>query len=167
MHRCWHSESLICGSLGRRLAATVPGYARDHGPFASSRGQVTYQSLGMLHHSKDQGPIEKPARGLLRVLGFSYEKLEKQSLWSFVARPKRLLIHHSSSNSALLGLLCHVLVVNVEHHLLPQLSLSRNFVELCVNSARTAGASGDALCRSTSHLATATFMGGKEQICAH
>jgi len=52
-----------------------------------------------------------------------------------VARPKRLLIRHSSSNPALLGLLCHVLVVNVEHHLLPQLSLSRNFVELCVNSA--------------------------------
>jgi hypothetical protein len=28
-----------------------------------------------------------------------------------------------------LGLLCHVIVVNVEHHLLPQLSLSR-IVEL-------------------------------------
>jgi len=37
-----------------------------------------------------------------------------------------LLIRHSSSNSEMLGLLCHVIVVNVEHHMLPQLSLSRN-----------------------------------------
>jgi hypothetical protein len=58
-----------------------------------------------------------------------YEKLEKQSLWSFVGRPRKLLIHHSSSNSEPLALLCHVTVVKVEHHLLPQLSLSR-IVEL-------------------------------------
>jgi putative flippase GtrA len=57
---------------------------------------------------------------------FVYEKLEKQSLWSFVGRPRKLLIRHSSSSSELLGLLCHVIVVNVEHQLLPQLSLSRN-----------------------------------------
>jgi hypothetical protein len=28
------------------------------------------------------------------------------------------------------GLLCHVIVLNVEHPMLPQVSLSRNFVEL-------------------------------------
>jgi hypothetical protein len=57
---------------------------------------------------------------------FVYEKLEKQLLWSFVGRPRRLLIRHSSSNTEMLGLLCDVIVVNVEHHMLPQLSLSRN-----------------------------------------
>jgi hypothetical protein len=61
---------------------------------------------------------------------FVYEKLEKQSLWSFPGRPRRLLIRHSSSNSEMLGLLCHVIVVNMEHHMLPQLSLSRNSAEL-------------------------------------
>jgi hypothetical protein len=55
-----------------------------------------------------------------------YEKLEKQPLWSFVGRPRKLLIRNSSSNSEMLGLLCHVIVVNVEHTMLPQLSLSRN-----------------------------------------
>jgi hypothetical protein len=57
---------------------------------------------------------------------FVYEKLEKQSLWSFVGRPRKLLIRNSSSNSELLGLLCHVIVVNVEHRLLTELSLSRD-----------------------------------------
>jgi hypothetical protein len=58
---------------------------------------------------------------------FVYEKLEKQSLRSFVGRPRKLLIRNSSSNSEILGLLCHVIVVNVEHHMLPQLLLSKNF----------------------------------------
>jgi hypothetical protein len=57
---------------------------------------------------------------------FVYEKWENQSVWSFMGRPRKLLIRHSSSNSDLLGLLCHVIVANVEHHLLPQLSLSRD-----------------------------------------
>ena len=57
---------------------------------------------------------------------FVYEKLDKQSLWSFVGRPRKLLIRTSSSNSEILGLLCHVIVVNVEHRLLPQLLLSRD-----------------------------------------
>ncbi len=61
---------------------------------------------------------------------FVYEKLDKQSLWSFVGRPRKLLIRTSSSNSEILALLCHVIVLNVEHPMLPQLSLSRNFVEL-------------------------------------
>jgi hypothetical protein len=59
-------------------------------------------------------------------LQYVYEKWEKQSLWSFWARPKRLLVRHSSSSSEMLGLLCDVIVLNVEHHMLPQLSLSRN-----------------------------------------
>lgn len=42
----------------------------------------------------------------------------------------RLLVRHSFSNSERLGLLCHVIVLNVEHHMLAQLSLSRNFMEL-------------------------------------
>ena len=55
-----------------------------------------------------------------------YEKLEKQSLEPFGDRPGRLLVRHSFSNSEVLGLLSHVIVVKVEEHMLPQLSLSRN-----------------------------------------
>ena len=62
---------------------------------------------------------------------FVYEKLENQSLWSFVGRPRKLLIRHSSSNSEILGLLSHVIVLNVEHHLLPQLSLTANSALNC------------------------------------
>ena len=54
------------------------------------------------------------------------EKLEKRSLWPFWARPRRLLIRHSSSNSETLGLLCHVIGGNVEYQMLLRLSLSRN-----------------------------------------
>jgi hypothetical protein len=57
---------------------------------------------------------------------FVYEKLEKQPFWSFVSRPRKLLIRNSSSNSEVRALLCRVIVVNVEHPLLPQLLLSRN-----------------------------------------
>ena len=46
-----------------------------------------------------------------------YEKLEKQSLWPFWDRPGILLIRHSFSRSEVLGLLRHVIVVNVEHRL--------------------------------------------------
>jgi hypothetical protein len=45
-----------------------------------------------------------------------YGKLEKQPRESFWARPRRLLIRHSCSNSEMLGLLYHVIVMNVEHH---------------------------------------------------
>jgi hypothetical protein len=51
-----------------------------------------------------------------------YEKLEKQSLQPFWDRPRILLVRYSFSNSEVLGLLCHVIVVNVEHHMLPQFS---------------------------------------------
>jgi hypothetical protein len=54
-----------------------------------------------------------------------YEKLEKQSLWSFVGRPRKLLIRNSSSNSEILGLLCHVIVVNVELDLLQYPRITR------------------------------------------
>jgi hypothetical protein len=37
-----------------------------------------------------------------------------------------LLVRDSYSNSEVLGLLCHVILVNVEYHMLPQLSLSRD-----------------------------------------
>jgi len=57
---------------------------------------------------------------------FVYEKLEKQPVWSFVGRPSKLLIRHPSPDSAMLRLLCHVIVMNVEHDMLPQLSLSRD-----------------------------------------
>jgi hypothetical protein len=67
-----------------------------------------------------------------------YEKLEKESLSLFWDRPRKLLVRHSFSNSEMLGLLCHVIVVNVEHHMLPQLSLA-------------------------SRVGTATFTGGKEE----
>jgi hypothetical protein len=49
------------------------------------------------------------------------EKLEKQSLQPFWHRPRILLVRHSFSNSEVLGPLSHVIVVNVEYHMLPQL----------------------------------------------
>lgn len=80
-------------------------------------------------------PFEIHSKGLIRGdLALSnfvsarrcvYEKLEKRSLWSIVGRPRRLLIGHPSPNSQMLGLLCHVIVVNVEHHLLSQFSLNQ------------------------------------------
>ncbi len=47
-----------------------------------------------------------------------YEKLEKQSLQSFSGRPTKLLVRHCTSKSEMSGLLCHVIVVSVEHHML-------------------------------------------------
>jgi hypothetical protein len=55
-----------------------------------------------------------------------YEKLEKQSPCPFWDRPRRLLVRHSFSSSEVLPLLCHVIVVKVEPHMLPELSLSGN-----------------------------------------
>jgi hypothetical protein len=55
-----------------------------------------------------------------------YEKLEKEALEPFWDRPMRLLVRRSFSNFEVLGLLSHVIVVNVEHHMLALLSLSRS-----------------------------------------
>ncbi len=55
-----------------------------------------------------------------------YGKSEKQSLQPFWDRPSRLLDCHSFSNAEVLGLLSHVIVVNVERHMLPHFSLSRS-----------------------------------------
>ena len=55
-----------------------------------------------------------------------YEKLEKEALEPFWDRPMRLLVRHSFSNFEVLGLLSHVIVVNLEHHMLSLLSLSRS-----------------------------------------
>ena len=52
--------------------------------------------------------------------------MEKQSLQPFWDCPRILLIRHSFSNSEALGLLCHVIVMNVEQHMLPQFSLGRS-----------------------------------------
>ena len=77
-----------------------------------------------------------PDSRLLGVLKFRtsrrwvYEKLEKHSPSLFWGRLKRLLACHSAARSEMLGLLCRVIVLNAEHHMLPQLSLSRNFREL-------------------------------------
>ena len=61
---------------------------------------------------------------------FVYEKLEKRPVSLSGCRLERLLVCHSASGSETLGLLCHVILLNVERPLLPQLSLSRNLVEL-------------------------------------
>ena len=53
------------------------------------------------------------------------EMLEKQSLQPLSDRLRKLLARGSSPISEIVGLLCHVIVVNVEHHMLPQFSLSR------------------------------------------
>jgi hypothetical protein len=50
-----------------------------------------------------------------------YEKLEKKPAQLFRDRPRTLLSRHSAAPSEMSGLLCHVIVVNVEHHMLPQL----------------------------------------------
>jgi hypothetical protein len=55
-----------------------------------------------------------------------YEKLEKKLVRSFRDRPTRLLVRHFAAHSQMASLLCHVIVVTVEHHMLLQLSLSRN-----------------------------------------
>ena len=47
-----------------------------------------------------------------------YEKLEKQSFESFRGRPWKLLVRHSSSQSEMLDVLCHVIVGTVEHQVL-------------------------------------------------
>ena len=59
-----------------------------------------------------------------------YEELEKYSLWPFRVRLCRLLVRHSGSKSEMFGLSCHVIVVNVEHHMLPQFSLSSESILL-------------------------------------
>src|SRR5215472_870503 len=59
-----------------------------------------------------------------------YEKVEKQPLQPFRDRPRRLLARTSFSNSETLNLLCHVIVVNVEHHMLPQFVAQQEFVKL-------------------------------------
>jgi hypothetical protein len=48
-----------------------------------------------------------------------YGKLEKQSLASFQGHLKRLLVGHSILKSEMLSLLCHGIVMNVEHHMHP------------------------------------------------
>ena len=53
------------------------------------------------------------------------EKLEEQLLWPFWDRPRILLARCSFSNAEVLGLSCHVIVLNVEQHMLPQFSLGR------------------------------------------
>jgi hypothetical protein len=54
------------------------------------------------------------------------EKLENLSLYPFWDRPRILFVRHSFSNSEVLCLLSHVMVVNVEDRMLPQFWLSRN-----------------------------------------
>ena len=55
-----------------------------------------------------------------------YGKLEKQSLYPFWDLSRSLLVRDSFSDSEALGLLFHAIVVNVEHHMLLQFSLSRS-----------------------------------------
>src|SRR5580693_2847610 len=47
-----------------------------------------------------------------------------RAVWN---RPWMLFVRHSFSSSEVSRLSCHVIAVNVEHHMLPQWSLSRNF----------------------------------------
>jgi hypothetical protein len=47
-----------------------------------------------------------------------YEKLEKKPVRSFRDRPRTLLVRHSAAQSEMSGLLCHVIVLQVEHHML-------------------------------------------------
>ena len=47
-----------------------------------------------------------------------YEKLEKKPVRSFRDRPRTLLVRHSAAQSEMSGLLCHVIVLQVESHML-------------------------------------------------
>jgi len=48
-----------------------------------------------------------------------YEKMEKKLDRSFRDRPWTLLVCPSPPQSEISGLLCHVIVLSVEHHMLP------------------------------------------------
>ncbi|HEX8802296.1 MAG TPA: hypothetical protein VF772_26975, partial [Terriglobales bacterium] len=48
-----------------------------------------------------------------------YEKLEKETVRLFPDRPRRLLVRHFVAYSEISGLLCQVIVMPVEHHMLP------------------------------------------------
>src|SRR5215467_13429296 len=69
-----------------------------------------------------------------RLAALKFRSLSPMCIWKvgetvappFWGRLRRLLVRHSFSTSEVLGLLWHVIVVNVERHMLPQLSLSRN-----------------------------------------
>ena len=47
-----------------------------------------------------------------------YENLEKKPDRSFRDRPRTLFVGHSAAQSEMSGLLCHVIVSQVEHHML-------------------------------------------------
>jgi hypothetical protein len=75
--------------------------------------------------------------GLIWLLAFSnfvtsrqrvYEKLEKKPVRSFRDRPKTLLVRHFVAQSEMSSLLCRVIVVNVEHHML-LLSIGHSLVD--------------------------------------
>ena len=70
----------------------------------------------------------QPVRMLNSVTSFhyAYEKLEKQSIQPLWVRPTRLLVRHLFSNSEVLGVLSHGIVVNMEDHMLSQFSLGRS-----------------------------------------
>src|SRR5580658_1998390 len=93
-----------------------------------------------------------------------YGKLEKQLLWLFCDRPLRLSVRHSFSNAEGLGVLSHVIVVNVEHHMLLQLSLSRSLCDCepillsIARSLRESRVVADANRQSSRHH---DFTGGK------
>ena len=59
-----------------------------------------------------------------------YEKLEKESLYRSWHRPRRLLVRHSFSKFEVLRLLCHVIVVNVDPHMLPSVLTQQELVKL-------------------------------------
>lgn len=65
-----------------------------------------------------------PGSWLLGVLEFRnsrkgvYEKLEKNLVRPFRDRPRTLLARHFSAQSQMFRVLCHVIVLNVEHRML-------------------------------------------------
>jgi hypothetical protein len=65
-----------------------------------------------------------------------YEKLEKPSFWPFWDHLRILLARHSFPNSEMLDLLCRVIFVNVENHLLLQLSPSSGWQRLTAEYAK-------------------------------
>jgi hypothetical protein len=75
--------------------------------------------------------MERPDFWLLTFSNFITSRLYVWKVGETIAlafwdRPTRLLARHSFSYSEVFGLWSHVIVVNVEHHMLPLFSLSRS-----------------------------------------
>ena len=118
-------------------------------------------------------PIDRLTFWLLTVSNFVtsrpniYEKLEERPLQALCDCPRRLFVRHSVSKSEIAGLLCRVIIVEVEHGLLLH-SSRRNICEVvsqfCSQFHVNSHNAESNLTWISSHFGTATSPGGKENM---